>query len=741
MRKRIGGWADALSIGDWRIASYLIPVAAAVVVSQTWFRSGKFIAGGDLAPFMAQGLELEYGSHWNHLVSGAGSPNFQISLAAQVLAVKLVGWLGGSEYTAQRVFFAVLLASVAFGTAYFVRAFASKPAPVVAAGLVGVVNPFVMTQAMNPLALLALALMGLLGGMLLRVGRGKRVSALGFGFVTLGCSYLALNPPLLLVVVAWVVALALAATWSEPGASKRTAAFLARSLPWCLVLNLWWLVPMLLTFFGSGAGQAFAAQTDVQAWSWTHARNSIPNVLGLNTSWAWDYAEYFPYARDMDRPIWAWMRFVLPATALAAPLVTSGKVRRTAAWLVGAVVILVFLGKGLHAPFAGINLWLYEHVPGSWLLREPMSKIGPALVLLLAALFAVTTAALLTRSQELGGYPRPLIGLVLGVGTAAVLTYPYPMWNGVVIPEDRPLLPPARVTVPDDWLDAATFVNNSASSGKVLMLPLNDYYQMPTTWGYYGVDLVPQLLLRRPVIQLLPDAYYAERGAFAELVRTVEEELADGDAEEVPRLLQALGVSHVLLRQDLDVGFPGRSFKDPARLEVGLLEVRGLRHERSFGVVDVYEVTRPTPGLVHSSSPSIGVEPDGRDLPGPVARWHMIDPSRYLVEIEGATGPFVLTLAESYSDGWRLRGVPGGEVDHVRVDGYANGWAIGRGGHLSLELEYAPAAWARRALVISQVGIVLGAFVGALLALRRLRSRFPIPSSGPLPHEHGPADS
>jgi arabinofuranan 3-O-arabinosyltransferase len=697
--------------------TYLIPIVAAVAISQSWFRSGTFIAGGDLTPFISDGLESEYGSHWNHLASGAGSPNYQISLATQVLIVKFVRSLGGSEYTAQRLFYALLLASVALGTAYFVRAFTAKPMPVAAAGLVGVVNPFVMTQAMNPLALLALAIMGLLGGMVLRVGHGERVSALGFAFVTLGCSYLALNPPLLLVAAAWVAAVAVAASRSRPGASKRMVAFLVRALPWSLLLNLWWLVPMLLMLLGSRAGPGFTAQTDVQAWSWTHVRNSIPNVLGLNTSWAWEHAAYFPYAEDLDRPAWEWMRFVLPATALAAPLVTLGKERRVAAWLVGFVLALVFLGKGLHPPLSGVNAWLYDHVPGSWLLREPMSKIGPAIVLCLAVLFALTMGALMDRSQELTKYPQRLVLLAVAAGTAAVLVYPYPIWNGSAIPGDRPSLPPAHVSVPDGWLAAARFVNDSSVRGKVLMLPVDDYYQMPTTWGYYGTDFVAQLLVRRPVIQLLPDAYYSEEGTFADLVRGVEDSLARGDTDDIPRLLQALGVSHVLLRRDLDLEFPGRSFQDPARLEVALATVRGLHWERSFDVVDIYEVTRPTAGPVSSISGSRGVD-GGADLAAPATSWEMIDPSRYRVEIDGAPGPFVLRLAETYSDGWRIRASPDVDIEHIRLDGYANGWAIGAGGDLSLELEYVPAAWARKALVISQIGIVLGAFLG-VLALRR----------------------
>ena len=396
------------------------------------------------------------------------------------------------------------------------------------------------------------------------------------------------------------------------------------------------------------------------------------------------------------------------------------------------VLVLVFLAKGLHSPLPGVNLWLYDHTPWSWLFREPMSKIGPALVLLVVALFAMTTGALLERSQELGGLPRQFVGLALAVGAAAVLAYPYPMWDGRVIPDDRPSLPPAHVTIPDEWLDAATFINNSATMGKVLVLPLDDYYQMPTTWGYYGVDLVPQLLLRRPVIQLLPDAYYSEEGGFATLVRAVEEALAEGDTEEVPGLLQALGVSHILLRRDLDLGFPGRSFEDPARLEPGLRAVRDLHRERTFGLVDVYVVTGPIHGLVQALPSSAGAGPTGTDLPAAAIRWRMIDPSRYLVEIDGARGPFVLGLAESYSDEWTISGLPDAESAHFKLNGYANGWTISRGGDYSFELRYAPAVWSRQALVISQVGIVGGVCMVALLALRNPRSRI----KGPPVHQH-----
>ena len=47
--------------------------------------------------------------------------------------------------------------------------------------------------------------------------------------------------------------------------------------------------------------------------------------------------------------------------------------------------MFAFVGKGLNPPLRGVNVWMYDHVPGMFLLREPMGKVGallaPAIVL------------------------------------------------------------------------------------------------------------------------------------------------------------------------------------------------------------------------------------------------------------------------------------------------------------------------------------------------------------------------
>src|SRR5688500_529628 len=105
---------------------------------------------------------------------------------------------------------------------------------------------------------------------------------------------------------------------------------------------------------------------------------------------------------------------------------------------------------------------------------------------------------------------------LVGLATAALATvvYPIPLWTGSVIPDQRAYLPSAHVKVPDDWHQVATAINRTASAGKVLVLPLDDFYQMPTNWGYYGVDSIAASLIKRPVLQDPPGGYFTPNRSY-----------------------------------------------------------------------------------------------------------------------------------------------------------------------------------------------------------------------------------
>ena len=168
------------------------------------------------------------------------------------------------------------------------------------------------------------------------------------------------------------------------------SAFSRWGLPWCVLINLWWVVPVVFSFVDANANEVFAAVTDIQSWKWTHARSSIANVTTLSSHWGWNRPEYFPYAQTLDAFPLTLLRYAFPVLAFLAPFITKGRRRRAATALSWVALVLILVGKGLHVPLAGFNSFLYETIPGMWLLREPATKISPIVVLLYVALTAMT---------------------------------------------------------------------------------------------------------------------------------------------------------------------------------------------------------------------------------------------------------------------------------------------------------------------------------------------------------------
>ena len=573
------------------LVSYVVAGLAAALATQTWFRPGTFVATGDVAPFFRTNLSPELSTLWGHSLSSGGSASFQaFARWPEILALRIAAAVGGSPPTAQRWFFTCIATAAAAGAVWFASAFARSPLARTAAGVVAVFNPFVLQHVPNPLVLWSIALMGIAGGLVVRAAQGRAPAPMWLAGLSVFGAYLAVNPPLLAMVAIWTAGLGASASWFvAPGASGRACRFLLRATPWALLLNLWWLLPYGFALMSQGTGYVVQAQTDVLAWSWTQVRLSPANVASLDGHWGWSFPEYFPYASTIDASIWGPLRFGLPALAFAAPGLARRDRRRPAAAFALLAVVLLFLSKGLHPPLSNVNLFLYRHVPGMWLLREPLSKLGPMLVLLYAVMVAISLEGVRDLVARSAGPAPVALRAAVAIMTIGAVGFAYPMWTGQVVPDRRPMLPSAHVQVPDGWLRLADSLDRSPVRGKALVLPLDDFYQMPTTWGYYGVDSIPRSLLARPTIQFLPGSYYGDLPAFASAVRGVQTALLNGDTAAVPPLLRSLGVSYVIVRHDLDVSFPGRRFVAPDALAATLASSAGVRHQASYGVADLFE--------------------------------------------------------------------------------------------------------------------------------------------------------
>ena len=157
--------------------------------------------------------------------------------------------------------------------------------------------------------------------------------------------------------------------------------------------------------------------------------------------------------------------------------------------------------------------------------------------------------------------------------------------------------------VPQAWDDVEAYLDGAPGQGKVVVLPQLDYYQAPTTWGYYGTSFL-HYFIERPVVEPLPGGYYSDP-VVAQHVASLQQQILDG-GRNAGAAMQALGARYLLLRRDLQASFPGRSFVAPRRLARALPRTPGLRRVRSFGPLDLYETEARRSGEVYAGVPLFG---------------------------------------------------------------------------------------------------------------------------------------
>src|SRR5207302_944668 len=139
-----------------------------------------------------------------------------------------------------------------------------------------------------------------------------------------------------------------------------------------------------------------------------------------------------------------------------------------------------------------------------------------------------------------------------GVGAAGlVLVSAFPLITGAVVPDRRPLLPPAHVVLPPYWQEMTAYINALGERGSLLVLPPDDFYQMPYRWGYYGNDGFIANMISRPVILPNEQGYLTTQTELVSAVSSATQALADHDWAALQSIMGALESPLILVRQDI----------------------------------------------------------------------------------------------------------------------------------------------------------------------------------------------
>ncbi len=573
---------------------YFLPVLLNTVLVLRWFDTGKYIGAGDVSPLIRNNLRSEAFSTWGHQLTGAGGTRNNTGRSIETLLIRFVEFFGGDTLAAQQLLFILVAAICSIGVAHTARLLLTNKAAIAAAAALAFVNPFVMLYLPNLIFPLALGTIGLLIGELVGLLLGHRSTIFRLALCTLPIAYLSVNPPLIVVTVGSTLLAMVVAGLYRRQEAKRLVVFVLKAIAPITILHLWWIVPTALLFAAGGpAGVSFAAETSDTGWKWVNAQNDLDRIATLTAHWGWD--QYKPYSATLDSAPWVFMRWVLPLGAFCGLLFLLASRKKNQRMLGIALAIsgasLLAIAQGLHGTFERFNLFLFENVPGWWLFRDPASKFGPLLTLVYILLFGFLLEKLWTSRRPMSISARPAASLrffrplflCLGIAaTGLAIAHPYPILTGEVISaSDRGTLPPSRVSVPSDWEEIHQLVKASPAKGKVAVFPINNYYQVTTTWGYHGVDLANQFF-SQPVIQSYPGGYFQDKQPFTQQFEALRDAIESADSLAVNRLSKSLGASHLVIRKD--------TTHDARRLTLQAPRLSDVTQIHSSDIADVYEI-------------------------------------------------------------------------------------------------------------------------------------------------------
>ncbi len=614
-----------------RIGLAIVGITSTIAV-QSWFEPGRLLASGDTSPVIGTAWLGRIFAAWWWSGSNLGGPAANETALPWAGVYWLVHALHGSPGLAERIWYSTLFVGAAVACYLLLRILRIGPAGATIGALSYVFNAHIVDVGTNPVFLAATMLLPALLGVVLAAASGRwsqRRGIILFAASAPILGYVSMNPPLVLMIGVPLATAPFLMAWIDGQESAyRALRVLAFGGLLLAFASSYWIIPTILQV----QGEATSALASQASWTWSEGRANLANGFWLNNDWGWKFAEYEPFAGQYARFPLLTLKYLYPASAFAFLVLAnfSGNpqavARRARLGIAASItaLILVLISTGTMFPGSIVFDPLYN-LPFGWLLREPgrfliLAGLAYSVLLGLTADAIADNLKLFTPFSERGWRPtfgRP--GLrVVGVGAIglAILVPGLPLMTGAVAPDHRPVLPPSHVRVPPYWLAMAAYLNGSAPPGNLLVLPQDDFYQMPYTWGYYGADAFITDMIRRNVVDPVTQGYAPAGQELANAVTLVQQALLAHDWSSVRRTLDAIGTPLLLVRGDVNASFPGRQITNPLALDRALSADPAMQLVGQYGKLELFALHSPRSptGFVSSYATVNSATPDLRDL-------------------------------------------------------------------------------------------------------------------------------
>jgi hypothetical protein len=595
----------------WASVAVVLVIAAGFAV-QTWFRPGTTLGGGDVVVPNGTAWLGRLLEPWIWGGSTLGEPS-QLPLRLPWAAIlSLVQAFGADAGLAQRIFDTMLYVGAGLAALGLLACLRLGPVASLTGALVYLFNPYVFTWV-SPydVYIAALFLLAALPAALMAAGTGRlsvRWSATLVAVASPLIGFAFSEPPLVGMIFAALLSVPLVMAWVDgKDAAMRSLRALLLAFPLVLAASAYWMIPAIIHLSGAHLN----ASGILLGFDWTagELRTTIRNAFWLNTRWFWIAPEYFPYAPAYDSLPLSAIRFVLPALAFGALALSQlthtdrslnrDRSLRVAVVFATAALFLIFLSTGTKPPGNILFDRLY-HLPFGWLLQEPerfIMVVGLVYGILIALVVEAvldhpsTPKLLVSRRLTVPAWRLSIVPVAIGT----VVLVGFPLYSGALVPDTgRPL--PAwanharaqHVQMPAYWPKMAQFADSLPIHGSVLVMPPDDFYEMPYTW-YYGADIFVAELFKRHV--LMPSYPPSE---LVDSVNLTGQSILHRDWRQVEALVTALDAPLILVRRDIVAPSPNHSILPPEDLAAALDTAPDFVLIQQIGALDLYAFRSPT---------------------------------------------------------------------------------------------------------------------------------------------------
>src|SRR3989344_3520047 len=453
-----------------------------------------------------------------------------------------------------------------------------------------------------------------------------------------------------------------------------------------ILLNSFWIFPLVLSpaNISQQLGSAYTSTVAVNFFSFAKLENT---VALLHPLWPENIFGKVGFMKPefLLLPILAFSSlFFISRTNPSASL--RARDQRTKSYvLFFALLGLIgtFLAKGANDPFGGIYLWMFGHIPGFVMFRDPTKfYLLTALSYSVLIPYGVYFISDWIKSKAKNGYKEYLRKLFFTL----IIFYLLFLISPALIGQLNGIF--KSTTLPNDYKKLEKKLLTEQKFFRTLWIPQKQRF------AFYS-DINPAMNAQ--------DLFHSTD------VNKIPNSLEDDLSKKEDSMLVRYGVKYIILPYDSekelflnDRKYDGELYKKAVN---DIEKIKWLKESSGFGKIKVFEVSNSKD---HFWSPSTSLR----------INYKFINPTKYAVEIKNAKKGNILVFSESFDEGWIAYLGVMDKVSSIRYNKIFNSFRLEKDGNYSLEVYYEPQKWVERGMIVSLATFI---FICASLLVLKLR--------------------